>query len=434
MKLFSYQQDIINRCTDKGNALYMDVGTGKTPTSLGLFKKSKCKKLLIICLVSKINEWHNDVTQKFLNLDTIKLNKKSSKKNDDYLEENINIVDCIIVNFEMIWRLETLQKYINKDWYIIIDEAHKIKNPSTKIWKYLSKLKDKTPYKCILTATPQSKGYIDYWTGLNFVDILPMKLSAFKTRYCVYEHNRQFGRYFLELIGYKNTKELDNIIQSRCVFFRRDKTNDEIPTEIEIKIDSLKEYDKLRKNKIISINNTDIMCDTPLKLRLRLRQLCSGFCEDKPIKNSPKEQWLIDFLSGVNDRIVIFYNFNRELIKIKEICKTLKLPYSEYNGDKKDLKNFCEHTPSVAIVNYKSGSTGINELVKSNVCIMYSPPESYIDFEQAKGRIDRIGQTKKPLYYYLITRFSVEEDIYSNVKNGKNYDDKLFNAYMDKLK
>lgn len=434
MNLFSYQQDIINRCTDKGNALYMDVGTGKTPTSLGLFKKSKCKKLLIICLVSKVNEWYTDVTEKFLNLTALKLNKKSSKKNDDYLEENINSVDCIIVNFEMVWRLETLHNHIKDDWYIIIDEAHKIKNPTTKIWKYLMKIKDNTPYKCILTATPQSKGYIDYWTGLNFVDILPMKLSAFKTRYCIYAHNHQYGRYFVELVGYKNTKELDNIIQRRCIFFRRDKKNEEIPTEIEIKVDKLKEYDKLRQNKLILMNGINIMCDTPLKLRLRLRQLCSGFCEEEPIKNSPKEQWLIDFLSCVNSKTVIFYNFNRELIKIKEICKKLELPYSEYNGETKDLTDFCEHNLSVAIVNYKSGSTGINELVQSNICIMYSPPESYIDFEQAKGRIDRIGQMQKPLYYYLITKDSVEEDIYHNVKLGKNYDDKLFNSYISKLK
>ena len=52
--LFDYQQEIVDRERNKkSHALFMDMGTGKTVTSLALFKNSEQPKLLILCIVSK---------------------------------------------------------------------------------------------------------------------------------------------------------------------------------------------------------------------------------------------------------------------------------------------------------------------------------------------------------------------------------------------
>ena len=61
---------------------------------------------------------------------------------------------------------------------------------------------------------------------------------------------------------------------------------------------------------------------------------------------------------------------------------------------------------------------------------MYSPPTVYIDFVQSKKRIDRIGQTKKPLFYYLVTDNTVEEKIMDNLNKGLDFDDRMFDRYL----
>ena len=105
-------------------------------------------------------------------------------------------------------------------------------------------------------------------------------------------------------------------------------------------------------------------------------------------------------------------------------------PYSEYNGSVKDLTNFKEKDNGVALVNYGSGATGLNDFVLSNKMVFYSLPRDYITLVQAKGRIDRIGQTQKPLYYYFVTAGTIDVINYKRLRDGKDFDEELFKEIM----
>ena len=421
-KLYDYQKKIVDSRKDyESHALFMDMGTGKTITSLGLFEQSGLKKILVICIVSKREDWYEEIKAN-CNIESTILDKGTTK-NKELLKNGSN---GYIVNFESCWRLDKdLLNLIDEDWFIIIDESHKIKNTKSKIGKFVNKLRTKTYAKCILTGTPQNQGYIDYYNQLRFIDVLMMKEIEFKREYCIYELSSFAGRYVNQLVGYKNTQELNRIINENCVFFKRDIKNDMIPSDVYINIDKHKSYDKFRKDKVFH----DVIGDSMSAHRMGLRQLCSGFIKDIPIHNN-KKIWLKDFLDNCEDRVVIFYNFNMELEQIKQVCEELHKPYSIYNGEFKDLSNFEINKNAVAICNYASASLGLNDLVLSNVCVMYSPTEDYINFTQSRKRIDRLGQTKKPLFYYLQTKNSIETAIYRSLKSGKNFDDKMFEKYL----
>jgi SNF2 family DNA or RNA helicase len=58
--------------------------------------------------------------------------------------------------------------------------------------------------------------------------------------------------------------------------------------------------------------------------------------------------------------------------------------------------------------------------------IFYSLPLSSEHFEQAKKRIHRIGQTNTCMYYILICRNSVEEQILHTLEERKDFTDELF--------
>lgn len=424
-KLYEYQKKIVdNEKNNKSHALFMDMGTGKTITSLALFEQSKLKKILVIDIVSKNQDWADELE----NLTGIKATilNKGTTKNKELLKNGSN---AYVVNYEACWRLDQdLLKLINDDWFIIVDESHKIKNTKSKIGKFMQKLATKTSHKCILTGTPQSQGYIDYYNQLRFIDIFKMRESDFKRDFCVYDLANFNGQYISQLVGYRNTKQLDKIINDNCVFFKRDIDNDMIPTDIYVNIEKHKSYDKFRKEKVFE----DVIGDSMSAHRMGLKQLCSGFIKDIHVHHN-KMDWLKDFLDNYDERVVIFYNFNMELEDIKYICECLKRPYSVYNGSEKDLTNFEKHENAVAICNYGSASLGLNNLVLSNVSIMYSPTDDYINFTQSRKRIDRLGQTKKPLFYYLQTKNSIEVAIYRALQTGQNFDDKMFEKYLQML-
>lgn len=420
--LFDYQQEIVDRERNKkSHALFMDMGTGKTVTSLALFKKSEQPKLLILCIVSKLNDWQEDVLSE-CNRDSIILNKGSKQNN-----ETVKTTQCetLIINFESAWRCTELLNWVDKNTFVLVDESHKIKSVKSKIGKFMQKLKVKTNTKCILTGTPQAKGYIDYYNQLSFIDVMKMPYKLFTDTFCVFDTQNFNGFPIKQLIGYKNTRVLDRMIKENCVFFKRDINNEQIPTEIDVRFDKPKKYDYFKKVRIYE----DYVADNSSKLFVTLRKICSGNIDDY-IVDTQKINWLKDFLEDLNQRVVIFYNFNFERDRIINLLQQMKIPISQYNGNVKDLTEFKENENGVVLCQYISASLGLNDLVSSNICIMYSPSLNYTDYIQSKKRIDRIGQTKKPLFYNLYCKGTVEEKILKTIKQGKNFDDKMFESYL----
>lgn len=420
-ELYDYQQKIVDSQHNPSSSLFMDMGTGKTVTSLALFKKWRRDKLLILCVISKLNDWCEDVKSE-LGLEAVILNK-GSKKNSEIIQTTDKKV--LIVNYESAWRSPELLKWCKNDTYIIVDESHKIKNVKSKIGKFCTKLRGTTEWKCILTGTPQSKGYIDYYNQLLFVDIIGYPYKMFCDNYCVYELEQYSGFPFKKLTGYKNTDELDKVINENCVFFKRDMNNDQIPEEIDVKFDKPKKYSYFKSIRVYE----DYIADTSSKLFISLRKICSGML-DKYEFDTQKIQWMRDFCDDLNERVVIFYNFNSERDQLIKLFTDLNIPFSQYNGAVKDLTNFKENKNGVVLCQYMSASLGLNDLVISNICIMFSPSTNYTDYIQSKKRIDRIGQTRKPLFYNLYCRNTVEEKILETIKKGQDFDDKMFEEYL----
>lgn len=335
----------------------------------------------------------------------------------------------MVINFESVWRNTKAIDFTDPKTCIIIDESHKIKNPKSKVAQYIRFIGNMTSYKLILTGTPQNDQYYDYWMQMGFIDSDTFKipLKQFEDLYCNFTLDFQKGHYFKRIESYNNTDQLKKAISEKA-FYKNYDSDYEEPKEIYTKIETPKEYKYFREHRVWE----DVEAESDMALRTYLRQLCSGFIKNIRLKNSNKIEWLKDFLEITNHRIVIFVNYNMEIEMIKELCIKMNRPYSIYNGEFKDLTQFKSHENSIAIVNYASGATGINDLCISNIGIFYSPPDGdYILFKQAKARLDRIGQTKQPVFYYLQCQKSIEIPIYNAFKNGDDFTNELYINWLN---
>ena len=425
-KLYDYQQKIVDNIIESGDyscGLFMKMGTGKTVTSLSVFEhllnEGKVDKLLVVCLKCKIEDWKNDIEKE--------------------LGNQINWLNVEVINFESIWRAKRAEYYtnfVNDRTMIIIDESHKMKSNGSKITKFLLSLYNKTSYKLILTGTPQSKQYIDYYPQMKFINSKDFDLPyrQWEKTYVVKDLDSFNGRYFYVIKGYNYTDVLDKAIAQKAHYHEYLSKYDK-PIEIYTDIEHSREAIKFQKDRVFRDPDTermdDVIADTPTALRTYMRQSCSGFIKQYDIE-SPKEEWLKEFLEIEQSRIVIFTNFIREIERIEEVCKKAKRPVGVYYGARKDLAPFKENENGIAIVNYQSGAVGINDLCISNIGIFYGPPDGdHILMEQAKSRLDRIGQTKQPVFYYLQTVGSVEKSIYKELKQGKDFDNKQFLIWLE---
>ena len=407
--LFDYQKEIVQKA-NKSNALFMKMGTGKTITSLKIAEKWQCEKLLVVCLKSKIQDWIDEIEE------------------ETYFCKG----EYMVINFESVWRSTKPIDFCNSRTMIIVDESHKIKNPKSKVSQYMRYLGNLTKYKLVLTGTPQNEEYYDYWMQMGFIDspLYKIPLKDFENYYVNYTLDYLGGHYFKRIESYNNTDALKQAINEKA-FYKEYESKYGNPIEVYEKLNTPSFYKSFMKDKVYD----DVVADSDMSLRTYLRQCCSGFIKNHKLEKGPKEKWLEDFLEITNDRVVIFVNYNMEIEILVSLCKNLERPFSIYNGEIKDLTNFKNNSNGIAIVNYASGATGINDLCISNIGVFFSPSDGdYILFSQAKARLDRIGQTKQPIFYFLQCQKTIEVPIYNAFKNGDNFTNELYLNWLEKEK
>ena len=419
MKLFDYQKEAIENFETKPLNL-SDVGTGKSYMSIGSYVKSECSKLLIICLAPKVLDFVED--GEAFGLDITPLNK-GTKKNRELLSESNHVA----ISFESSWRLTELLKWVDKDTFIIIDESHKVGVSKSKVTKFVMQVSKRAKYTYLCTATPVSNGKLENWySQLYIANVFRKPKKEFEQLFVIKQMRQMGSMRFMDIVGYQNEQLLQQMIDNASVNYKRDKGY--LPQDYVYKTKKPAYYNKLKKNRIYKDDFDHIVeLDNASNLFNRLRQVSHGFLEGvlKPVSKEPFERLEAILETHNNERVVIFYNYRAEYLMLRMLLDKLKRSYGVYNGNIKQLDNFKNNENGVVLAQYKSASTGINDFVISNVTIFNSMPLSSTEYLQAKGRTDRHGQEKTPLYYHIVPDTPIEKKIFETVTNGKDFTNEM---------
>ena len=452
VKLRDYQKKILDDLKYvPAIGLFMGTGTGKTLTSLARFEQNPTKNLLVICPQKIITQWW-EVLENHTDLKPLKYNLKDSveHKNNiisDYLSDDSNPHKCIVVNFEIISKLD-LDWAINEDWTIIIDESQKIKNIGSirnpvKATRKCLELGELTPYKIILTATPTEKengGYIDLYSQLKFLGYIDYSESYFKSNFCIIDKIQIPGMPFpiSKIVGYKLkniNNELKPILNATCRYYVP-KYGDYEPQKIKINIPRASNYSKLLRERCYG----DIIFDNVSAMRIGKKSLTGGIVTGTNEfgdrfnydDNSEKADWLEEFLSNTDEVVSVLYCYNVEKEKIVSVCEKLKKKYIVINGEVVDKPAELKKDFDVVIGQYQAFSESLDGLqYKCHLMVFYSMPDSSLMYKQSLGRIDRIGQKEVPIYYHLIMNSTIDETIYTMLINKIEFSEKLLNEIKE---
>ena len=147
-------------------------GSGKTIITYAAYNYLKhnniCNYILIIGPINSFNAWFDEYETCFgAKPDFISLALSSKKDAEIYLlSSQNNHREITFVNVDKAWRmLSELKEFVrNKNVLLVVDEAHKEKNPNAQITKAVLEITKYVRYRIILTGTPMPNGYEDLFS------------------------------------------------------------------------------------------------------------------------------------------------------------------------------------------------------------------------------------------------------------------------------
>lgn len=416
--LYQFQLDTVKALLEipEKHIICAGVGTGKTSISM-VWAQAKClerglSKVLVITTASKSRtkdiEGRNDF----------------ELEADDFcgrgFRQNLQAFETISWNKLHDWVDEHRRSI--REWVIVADEVQRAKGWTTGMGRSFLKIAAATDNWIGFTGTPG-----DYWIsyGAYFQACgLIRNKTYFMQKFCIVQTFKGFP----EIVGYMDESTLkawwakisyapdtSQIAQElpeathKVVYFPK-------PTGYE-KV--LKMRQKLCSNGELSEDYDDFL-DNPSAVAHYLRQLC--FTEEK-------QQWLSDFLEGLGENCIIFYNYTETANIIEEIAKKV-LPKGakvwRIDGGHHQIptaETIGKH--DIVLSQWQSGSEGLN-LQFMRVWVSVELTYSYSTANQARGRVLRKGQTRPVFYYYLQTKGTIEEAVLKCLHDKSDFAEKVW--------
>jgi SWI/SNF-related matrix-associated actin-dependent regulator of chromatin subfamily A member 5 len=383
---------------------------------------------MVVAPKSTLGNWMNEIRRFCPVLRAVKFLGNPEERR--HIREELLVAgkfDICVTSFEMaIKEKTTLRRF---SWrYIIIDEAHRIKNENSLLSKTMRLFS--TNYRLLITGTPLQNNLHELWALLNF--LLPEVFSSAET----------FDEWF-QISGENDQQEVVQQLHKvlRPFLLRRLKSDVEkgLPpkkeTILKVGMSQMqKQYYKALLQKDLEVVNGGGERKRLLNIAMQLRKCCNHpylfqgaepgppyTTGDHLVTNAGKMVLLDKLLPKLKDRdsrVLIFSQMTRLLDILEDYLMYRGYQYCRIDGntggDERDASIEAYNKPGsekfVFLLSTRAGGLGIN-LATADVVILYdSDWNPQVDL-QAQDRAHRIGQKKEVQVFRFCTENAIEAKV-----------------------
>ncbi|KAI9900202.1 hypothetical protein N3K66_004464 [Trichothecium roseum] len=386
---------------------------------------------LVIVPKSTLDNWSREFARWTPEVNVLVLQGAKDERhqliNDRLVDEKF---DVCVTSYEMVLREKAhLKKFA---WeYIIIDEAHRIKNEESSLSQVIRLFQSRN--RLLITGTPLQNNLHELWALLNF--LLPD----------VFGDSEAFDQWFSG-----QDKDQDTVVQQlhrvlRPFLLRRVKSDVEkslLPkkeTNVYLGMSDMqvKWYQKILEKDIDAVNGAGGKRESKTRLLnivMQLRKCCNHpylfegaepgppyTTDEHIVYNSGKMKVLDRLLKRMQEegsRVLIFSQMSRLLDILEDYCVFRGYKYCRIDGGTAhedriaaiDEYNKPGSEKFVFLLTTRAGGLGIN-LTTADIVILYDSDWNPQADLQAMDRAHRIGQTKQVKVYRFVTDNAIEEKV-----------------------
>jgi SNF2 family DNA or RNA helicase len=464
-----------------GAALLFEPRTGKTKTAIDiaaiLALKRNIRKVVIIAPNRVLGTWakefhtHCPLVYELVVWD-------ASERRKGAIRQPMGHVDLMVIvtNFETFAtpgkmlpskrRSRTSGRFKNRDYLtkwvdgeealIIVDESHKLKNPSGKASNMIVGMRRFFSHQLILTGTPITKARRAADIYMQWRLISPDRFSRWGA---TYEDFRLHTGVWIESNGFpqwvrpkeRGLRDLQRGIHADGLVIKRADCFD-LPATLPDRIipvplkSSARHYDEMAEQFITELENGDIAeASIPLVVTLRLSQITSGHVGIvEPDPRDPKgirtisrsvrvgkekiealREILLDETIEKEEPTIIVARWKADLDDIHALCTALKIPVVSIRGGMtrnstdESLRLFARRSneASVMLVQPAAGGVGLDMRTAGHT-IWFSLTSSYVDFVQMKDR--NALHPNAVQHTFLIAPGTVDQLLYDTLQSDGN--------------
>jgi SWI/SNF-related matrix-associated actin-dependent regulator of chromatin subfamily A member 5 len=338
--------------------------------------------------------------------------------------------DVCITSYEMVLREKShLKKFA---WeYIIIDEAHRIKNEESSLAQVIRLFSSRN--RLLITGTPLQNNLHELWALLNF--LLPD----------VFGDSEAFDQWFSG-----QGEDQDTVVQQlhrilRPFLLRRVKSDveksllpkKEINLYVPMSDMQVQWYKKILEKDIDAVNGAGGKRESKTRLLnivMQLRKCCNHpylfdgaepgppYTTDEHLVFNAGKMLMLDKLlvrmQKRGSRVLIFSQMSRLLDILEDYCVFRGFKYCRIDGGTAhedriaaiDEYNKEGSEKFIFLLTTRAGGLGIN-LTTADVVVLYDSDWNPQADLQAMDRAHRIGQTKQVYVYRFVTEHAIEEKV-----------------------
>ena len=450
---YPYQQEGILFGLDKRRILIGDEpGLGKTLQSIGIVDTAAAYPCLVICPSSLKINWQREF-QKFTDKRALVLDNSSRSAWPYFLQ--MGMFHVAIVNYEslrkyFVWDIHRRGGFRLRDVVfndavkvfrsVIIDESHRVKDPSAQQTIFTRGIAEGKDYRILLSGTPVVNRPADLIAQLSIMG----RLQEFggRTQFLATYGGGEISKERRPNTADDAPRNLDLLsarLYATCMI-RREKAKvltqlpDKTRTDLIVDISNREEYDLAQADLAEYLRQYTECTDRDIRRKMRMEALVK-FMTLRSLSARGKVQQAIDFTRTflANGRPLILFCSLHEIVD--EIRRAFPSAVSVTGRDSLLQKQaavdaFQSGKSPLIVCSIKAAGVGLTLTASSNVAFIEFP-WTYADCCQCEDRAHRIGQRDNVTCYYLLGRHTIDRALYSIIHRKKSIANQIMAADDD---